>query len=114
MVETTIDAPGLGVSRFLDARRYGASRLAAVTVSFLEMSFASISFACLFLFVLMGRLTFGREKRGVSYFLFLLVASLVFYAWHIPLYLCLLLGVSLLYYSVAGVLSNPELGARRQ
>ena len=76
------------------------------------MSFASVSFACLFLIVIVGRCTFGREKRGRLYFGFLLLASLVFYSWHIPLYLLLLVGVSALNYLAAERLGVSGKGSR--
>ncbi len=78
------------------------------------MSFASISFAFLFLVVLLGRLTLGRDKRGSAYFLFLLSASLVFYSWHIPIYLVLLVGVSWLNYFVAARLGAAGLDPARK
>ena len=76
------------------------------------MSFASVSFAGLFLLVLVARCTLGSEKLGRSYFVVLLVASLVFYSWHIPQYLFLLLGISGLNYFVAGQLSAGPHGNR--
>ena len=75
------------------------------------MSFASISFACLFFVVLVGRCSFGSEKRGRAYFGLLLVSSLTFYSWHTPIYIFLLLGVTALNFFVAGRLS--ESGASR-
>ncbi len=72
------------------------------------MSFTSFSFALLFVVALGLRLTVGREKTGRPYFLGLLVCSLVFYAWHTPAYLLLLLGVVGVNYFAAGRLSDGQ------
>lgn len=55
------------------------------------MSFISWSFLILLALVLVGRLYWRREKTGAAYRTMLLVASLVFYGWHVPYYLILLL-----------------------
>ncbi len=55
------------------------------------MNFVSYAFAALLLFVCLARLTIGRRKVEPAYVWVLLVASLVFYGWHIPSYLWVLL-----------------------
>jgi alginate O-acetyltransferase complex protein AlgI len=55
------------------------------------MSFVSWAFAVLFLVVFAARLTIGRRKIEPGYVLVLLIASTVFYAWHIPVYILILL-----------------------
>ena len=55
------------------------------------MHFVSFTFLCLLAIVLLARVTIGRQGREVPYLGVLLVASLVFYAWHVPGYLGLLL-----------------------
>lgn len=78
------------------------------------MNFASLSFLGLFLVVLAGRLVLGRQKKEPAYFFLLLVASLVFYAWHIPAYLVLLLGVSgLCFYSANRLTADSAIRSRR-
>ncbi|MGE3488385.1 MAG: MBOAT family protein [Vicinamibacterales bacterium] len=54
------------------------------------MSFVSWAFVALFLFVFVARLTIGRRKVEPAYVAVLLVASVVFYAWHIPAYIVIL------------------------
>jgi alginate O-acetyltransferase complex protein AlgI len=56
------------------------------------MSFVSFSFLVLFAVVLGLRLTIGRRKTEPSYLAALICASTVFYSWHIPVYILLLLG----------------------
>lgn len=53
------------------------------------MSFVSFAFAILFAVVFAARLTVGRRKTEPVYLGILLVASAVFYAWHIPAYLAI-------------------------
>ena len=55
------------------------------------MNFVSYAFAALLLIVCLARLTIGRRKVETAYVWVLLVASLVFYGWHIPSYLWVLL-----------------------
>jgi alginate O-acetyltransferase complex protein AlgI len=55
------------------------------------VNFVSYSFAALFLIVFACRLTFGRRKVERPYVGVLLVSSLVFYGWHVPHYLAVLL-----------------------
>jgi alginate O-acetyltransferase complex protein AlgI len=55
------------------------------------VNFVSYSFLALFLLALAGRLLFGRRKVERAYVALLLVLSLVFYGWHVPAYLLILL-----------------------
>lgn len=55
------------------------------------MSFVSWAFAVLFLVVFAARLTIGRRKIEPVFVGLLLVSSIVFYAWHVPAYLLILL-----------------------
>ena len=55
------------------------------------MNFVSWAFVALFASVLVARLTIGRCKIEPGYVAALLVSSLVFYAWHVPVYLGVLL-----------------------
>ncbi len=65
------------------------------------MNFVSWAFVALFLVVLAARLTIGRRKVESPYVGVLLVASLVFYSWHIPAYLAVLLVSATVDYVVA-------------
>jgi alginate O-acetyltransferase complex protein AlgI len=55
------------------------------------VNFVSYSFAALFLVVFGCRLIFGRKKVERPYVAVLLISSLIFYAWHVPHYLAVLL-----------------------
>lgn len=55
------------------------------------MNFVSWAFVALFAVVLAARLTIGRRKTEPAYVALLLASSLVFYAWHIPVYLAILI-----------------------
>jgi alginate O-acetyltransferase complex protein AlgI len=55
------------------------------------MIFTSFAFAALLAVVLIARLSIGRANQGLAYMAVLLTASLVFYAWHIPACLSILL-----------------------
>jgi len=55
------------------------------------VNFVSYAFATLLLVVCLARLTIGRRKTEPAFVWVLLVASLVFYGWHIPSYLWVLL-----------------------
>ena len=80
------------------------------------MNFVSWAFVALFLLVFAARLTVGRRKVEPAYVGVLLVASLVFYAWHIPIYLFVLLGSAAVDYVAAlamGRLAPHERTRRR-
>jgi D-alanyl-lipoteichoic acid acyltransferase DltB (MBOAT superfamily) len=55
------------------------------------VNFVSYSFAALFLVVFASRLLFGRRKVERPYVAVLLVSSLIFYGWHVPQYLAIIL-----------------------
>ena len=76
------------------------------------MSFVSAAFAILFLIVFTARLTIGRRKTEPSFLFVLLVASLVFYGWHVPAYLLILLGSAGIDYVAALWLGPREDGAQ--
>ena len=54
------------------------------------MSFVSWAFVALFAVVLAARLTIGRRKVEPAYVGVLIVASTVFYTWHVPAYLAIM------------------------
>jgi alginate O-acetyltransferase complex protein AlgI len=55
------------------------------------VSFVSWAFVALFLIVFAARLTIGRRKNEPAFVAVLLVSSIVFYAWHVPAYILILL-----------------------
>lgn len=63
------------------------------------MSFLSISFILLLLAAIVLRLTLGRQKTGKLYLYALIVVSFIFYSWHIPSHLFILLYVCLVAYA---------------
>ena len=70
------------------------------------MSFISISFLLLYLIVLLLRFTLGRDKRNTYYLNGLLVLSLIFYGWHVPEYLLIILTCILTNYVAGRILSS--------
>ena len=76
------------------------------------MNFVSWAFATLFLVVFAARLTVGRRKIETPYVTVLLVASLVFYGWHVPSYVALLVGSALVDFLAARAMG--EAGPDRQ
>jgi D-alanyl-lipoteichoic acid acyltransferase DltB (MBOAT superfamily) len=72
------------------------------------VNFVSYSFIALFLVAFASRLTIGRRKVERSYLAVLLVASLVFYGWHVPQFLGILLLSAVIDYVAA-----LELGKRQ-
>jgi alginate O-acetyltransferase complex protein AlgI len=73
------------------------------------MVFTSYAFAALFAVVLAWRVFLGRTNREFSYLLTLLISSLIFYAWHIPE--CLLI---LLFSCVIDYVAAEKIDACRQ
>ncbi len=59
------------------------------------MSFVSVAFLLLLTCVVIARFGWGRRGREPGFLAFLLVASLVFYAWHVPFYVLILLSSAL-------------------
>ena len=80
------------------------------------MNFVSWSFVALFAFVFIARLSIGRRKVEPAYVVVLMAASAIFYAWHIPAYLGILLFSSAVDYWAALWLARvppTALGQRR-
>ena len=75
------------------------------------MSFVSWSFAILFVVVVLTRLTIGRRKIEPAYVLVLLIASTMFYAWHVPIYILILLTSAGIDYVAALMLDKTPAGA---
>ncbi|MCC6991360.1 MAG: MBOAT family protein [Acidobacteria bacterium] len=80
------------------------------------MNFVSWAFVALFLVVFAARLTVGRRKIESPYVGVLLLASLVFYGWHIPAYLAVLVGAASIDYVAAIAIGNlaPDQQRRRR
>ncbi len=78
------------------------------------MNFVSYAFAALLLIVCLARLTIGRRGVERSYVWVLLIASLVFYGWHIPGYLSILALSSAIDYYAAIVLDRPGLSTSQR
>ncbi|MBI5772277.1 MAG: MBOAT family protein [Verrucomicrobia bacterium] len=79
------------------------------------MSFISWSFVVLFALVFAARLAFSRRNTGAPYLLILLAASVVFYGWHVPWYLLLLVFSSAVdYFAALWIDRSPAGSARRK
>ncbi len=78
------------------------------------MNFVSFSFAILFAIVFACRLTIGRRKIERSYVGVLLASSLIFYGWHAPSYLLILLTSAGIDYVAALALVGQPLSAQRR
>jgi alginate O-acetyltransferase complex protein AlgI len=72
------------------------------------VNFVSYAFAGLLIAVCLARLTVGRRKVETPYVWVLLVASLVFYGWHIPSYLVVLVVAASIDYVAALALEQPH------
>ncbi len=80
------------------------------------MNFVSWAFAALFAVVFAARLSLGRRKIEPAYVAVLIAASLVFYGWHVPVYLVVLVGSALVDFLAAqamGRLTPAQHGRRR-
>lgn len=80
------------------------------------MSFISREFLILFAIVLAIRIVVGRRTNSSAYVALLILSSLVFYAWHVPVYLVILLASTSVDYAAAlalGRLPGPEHLRRR-
>jgi len=71
------------------------------------VNFVSYAFAALLLVVCVVRVTVGRRKVERPYVWVLLIASLVFYGWHIPSYLVVLVVAATIDYVAALALEQP-------
>jgi alginate O-acetyltransferase complex protein AlgI len=78
------------------------------------VNFVSYAFAALLLIVCVARATIGRRKVEPAYVWVLLVASLVFYGWHIPSYLWVLLVSATIDFYAALALDRPGRPSRRR
>ena len=78
------------------------------------MNFVSYSFAILFAIVFACRLIIGRRKVERSYVGVLLAASLVFYGWHVPVYLLILIVNSGIDYAAGLALGRQAPSAHRR
>ncbi len=74
------------------------------------MNFISYSFAVLMAFVMLCRLTIGRRKTEPAFVAVLLAASVLFYAWHVPSFLFILLSSAVVDFC-AGILLGADAGA---
>lgn len=73
------------------------------------MSFISVSFLIFYLVVLLLRFTIGRDKQNNSYLNGLLLLSLIFYGWHVPEYLLIIIACILTNYIAGRLLSSLSL-----
>jgi alginate O-acetyltransferase complex protein AlgI len=76
------------------------------------MGFVSFAFPALLFLVLVGRVA-CRQSSSPGYQLLLLIASLAFYAWHVPVYVGILLTSTLLDYAVGRAL-DADTGRSRK
>ncbi len=72
------------------------------------MDFISFSYVILFAIVFAARLAIGRTKREVPYVVLLVLASALFYAWHIPSFLIILLTSAFIDYVAGRLLGYVE------
>ena len=70
------------------------------------MSFISFAFLFLFVLVFASRLLLGRTKTEPAYLIFLLLASIIFYGWHTPMYLLIILVSTVIDYRAAIEIHN--------
>ncbi|MGE0461873.1 MAG: MBOAT family protein [Vicinamibacterales bacterium] len=76
------------------------------------MNFVSWAFVALFAVVLVARLVIGRRKIEPAYVALLVVASVTFYAWHIPVYIGILVLSSVIDYWAGLALARLDPAAR--
>ena len=76
------------------------------------MSFVSITFLIFYLVVLTLRFSVGRDKRSAWYLYGLLVLGLLFYGWHVPAYLLLLLNCIVSNFVAAMILQSLNANSR--
>ena len=70
------------------------------------MSFVSITFLIFYLVVLTLRFSVGRDKRSSWYLYGLLALGLLFYGWHVPAYLLLLLSCIVTNFAAALIIQS--------
>jgi alginate O-acetyltransferase complex protein AlgI len=79
------------------------------------LNFVSFAFLALIAVVLAVRVSpWGRDKLSPVYFNVLLLASLIFYAWHIPIYIAILLTSITIDYVAGIVIEDAPPGSRRR
>jgi alginate O-acetyltransferase complex protein AlgI len=78
------------------------------------MSFVSFTFALFFLVVLAFRVALARCERRAPWVWTLLVTSLVFYAWHVPVYVLLLLAFAAVGHGAARAIAAAPVGSGRR
>src|SRR3954447_2846216 len=71
------------------------------------MNFVSYSYLVLFGLVLASRLTIGRRKTEPAFVVLLILVSGLFYAWHVPRFLLILLSSAAVDYIVGRYLGRP-------
>ncbi len=78
------------------------------------MSFVSFAFLALLAAVCAARLYLGCSRREPAYLLLLLGSSLLFYGWHIPGYLAILLASTCVDFLAGGALAGLPAGSPRR
>ena len=78
------------------------------------MSFILVSFLIFYFAVLAFRFTVGRDKQSVWYLYGLLAASLLFYGWHVPAYVLLLIICVFTNYTAGRVLGETDKAGLRK
>ncbi len=76
------------------------------------MSFISFAFVVFLAITLAARLSIGRRSNASRFLSFLLAGSLVFYGWHRPVYLLIVLASAGLDYVAAGLIASPDRSQR--
>lgn len=79
-----------------------------------DLSFVSYAFAVLFLAALLARVCLGPTAREGPYLWSLLILSLVFYGYHVPQYLLLILASTAVDYAVTRAMDVVEMGDPRR
>jgi alginate O-acetyltransferase complex protein AlgI len=76
------------------------------------MNFVSYAFLLLLGVVLLARFTIGARTREPAYLAVLLIASVVFYGWHVPSYVLILVTSTVVDYVAALVMGATDDGSR--
>jgi D-alanyl-lipoteichoic acid acyltransferase DltB (MBOAT superfamily) len=78
------------------------------------MSFVSFSFLLLFTVVFLIRQSVGRKGNEPLFLISLLFASMLFYAWHVPIYILIILFSTFVDYSAGFYLGTQDASASRR
>ena len=79
------------------------------------MNFLSWAFVCLFVPVLIARLTFGRSRTGGPFLYLLMAAGTVFVCWYVPAYIgIMLVSIGVDFVAAIGIHNAPPGAARRK